>query len=126
MSTRGTRRAPLRKRERRPEPAARRRLCARQTGGDDLHGEDEKLAGELIGRAADGLTGAADYLRDHRTGDLLRDVQDFGRRNPAAFLGLSAAAGLLIARVGRTAVERQQPGSGFTGGRTSADFQREG
>lgn len=91
--------------------------------GDDLVGEDERLAGELIGRAAGGLHGAADYLRDHRTGDLLHDVQDFGRRNPAAFLGLSAAAGLLIARVGRTAAERQRPASS---GRTPEDVQREG
>lgn len=96
--------------------------------GDDLQSQDEKLAGELISRAAGGLSGAADYLRDHRTGDLLRDVQDFGRKNPAAFLGLSAAAGLLIARVGRTAVERQVPDNSTvtTGGRTSDDFYREG
>ncbi|MEQ8434113.1 MAG: hypothetical protein RIA71_07715 [Oceanicaulis sp.] len=96
--------------------------------GEDLQSQDEKLAGELISRAAGGLSGAADYLRDRRTGDLLHDVQDFGRKNPAAFLGLSAAAGLLIARVGRTAVERQAPDDSpvTTGGRTSDDFYREG
>ncbi|MGJ3230182.1 MAG: hypothetical protein ACFE0P_00110 [Oceanicaulis sp.] len=91
--------------------------------GEDLQSEDERLAGELISRAAGGLHGAADYLRDHRTGDLLQDLQTFGRNNPAAFLGLSAAAGLLIARVGRTAAERETANAG---GRTSEDFQREG
>ncbi|MFP4518871.1 MAG: hypothetical protein ACLFQ5_05395 [Oceanicaulis sp.] len=96
--------------------------------GEDLRSEDEKLAGALIGRAAKGLQGAADYLRERRTGDLIHDVQDFGRKNPAAFLGLSAAAGLLIARVGRTAVERQAPDNSAltTGGRTSDDVYREG
>jgi ElaB/YqjD/DUF883 family membrane-anchored ribosome-binding protein len=91
--------------------------------GDDLQNEDEQLAGALISRAAGGLSGAADYLRQRRTGDLLGDIQDFGRKNPAAFLGLSAAAGLLIARVGRTAAERE---AGSAGGRTSDHTYTEG
>lgn len=94
--------------------------------GDDLQNEDERLAGALISRAAGGLSGAADYLRERRSGDLLTDVQDFGRKNPAAFLGLSAAAGLLIARVGRTAAQREAGGAKTSGARTSDDFQREG
>lgn len=85
--------------------------------GTDLCGSDERFAGELISRAATGLTGAADYLRNHRTSDLMHDIQDFGRKNPAAFLGLTAAAGFILARVGRTAVERQDrhPESGDAG-----------
>lgn len=91
--------------------------------GEDLRGADEKFAGELISRAATGLTGAADFLRNHQTSDLMHEVQDFGRKNPAAFLGLTAAAGFLLARVGHTAMKREQPasGSGATNGHAPAD-----
>ncbi|XBQ16715.1 MAG: hypothetical protein ABL308_02300 [Oceanicaulis sp.] len=91
--------------------------------GSDLKDQDERLAGELIDRAAQGLGQAAGFLRERRTGDMLHDVQEFGRRNPAAFLGASAAVGLLISRVAKTAAERQQTGPT---GRTSDDLYREG
>lgn len=88
--------------------------------GEGLRGEDEKFAGELISRAATGLSSAADFLRNHRSSELMHEIQDFGRKNPAAFLGLTAAAGFLLARVGRTAVKRQNPSSGSNGSAASA------
>lgn len=75
--------------------------------GSDLRDDDEALAGALVERAARGLGEAAGFLRERRTGEMLADMSEFGRRHPALFLGASAAAGLLLARVARTAAERQ-------------------
>ncbi|MGF1552822.1 MAG: hypothetical protein ACFBWO_10010 [Paracoccaceae bacterium] len=57
------------------------------------------LSGRLLDTASRGLDDVADHLKTNDLGDLTRELQDFGRRNPAAFLGIAAIAGFALARV---------------------------
>jgi hypothetical protein len=54
--------------------------------------------GQYANTAADQIENISGYLRDADVGKMLRDVEDFGRREPALFLGGALAAGLLLAR----------------------------
>jgi uncharacterized protein YjbJ (UPF0337 family) len=55
--------------------------------------------GEYIRRAADQIDGVSDALRQRRLGEMLEDVQDFARRQPAAFLGMTVLAGFAVVRL---------------------------
>ncbi len=46
----------------------------------------------------------AHWLDNHEASDVLEEVKRFARRRPLAFLGLAAAAGVLVGRLGRGAV----------------------
>ena len=55
-------------------------------------------AGTYIRRAADGIDGASDALRDRNLTELLEGVQQFARRQPTAFLGITVLAGFAAVR----------------------------
>jgi hypothetical protein len=61
-------------------------------------GADSQEAGAVVAWAADGLERASSTLRDKDLGGLLREAEDFGRRQPVAFFFAAAAAGFLAAR----------------------------
>jgi len=67
----------------------------RQTG-ENLG--DGGIAGNLINRAADTLENFNRSLDGKDLDTVLRDVETFARRNPAAFLGAAAAIGFAAAR----------------------------
>jgi len=69
----------------------------RQTG-ETLTEHDQKLAGEYAQKAAVRVEHAADYLRERNVDEVVRDVQDFARREPALVLGGAFALGFLAAR----------------------------
>ncbi len=56
----------------------------------------------FAGKYTDSLAGQieqfAGYLDNKELGEMLGDVEDFARRNPAVFIGGAFAAGLLLAR----------------------------
>jgi hypothetical protein len=54
----------------------------------------------LLREASRGLTRFADTMRGRSMSELVGEVSDFGRRNPAAFLGAAALAGFALARFG--------------------------
>jgi hypothetical protein len=56
------------------------------------------LASDYIRRAARQIDGVSDSLRQRDVGELLSNVQDFARRQPTAFLGISALAGFAAVR----------------------------
>jgi plasmid stabilization system protein ParE len=53
----------------------------------------------VVQTAADRARSAADYLEGKQPGDLLGDLQSFGRRRPGAFLLGAAVAGFALGRV---------------------------
>jgi hypothetical protein len=54
-----------------------------------------------VRNAADALANLADRLKGQSLQATLRDVEDFGRRNPALFMGMAVAVGIGLGRLGR-------------------------
>jgi len=69
--------------------------------GDELSQSDQTPASRLVQQAADGLESLSRNLADKEPGDLLNAVRDFGRRNPAAFIGGAVLVGLALGRFAR-------------------------
>lgn len=69
--------------------------------GDELDQHDQTPASRLVRQAADGLENLSRNLADKDPGDLLNAVRDFGRRNPAAFIGGAVLVGLALGRFAR-------------------------
>jgi len=73
------------------------------------------LNGELpwmktaLNKTADGFEHLTSALNRGDVGQALGAVQDFARRQPALFMGLSVAAGFALARVGKTALDQVKP-----------------
>jgi len=61
---------------------------------------------ELAVRAAEQVDEASGYLRRREVRELVRDLEAFARRHPAAFVGGSLATGLLLARFFKSSGER--------------------
>jgi len=55
-------------------------------------------AANYIRQAAEQIDGASDALRQRHVGDLVEGVQDFARRQPTAFLGMTVLAGFAAVR----------------------------
>ncbi len=88
---------------------------AGQEFGDDSY---QAQAAEYL---ASNLTQAADMIRGKDLGELVDDVTEFARRNPALFLGGAALLGFAAARMMK-ASERADTGSSFE--RSSFDDSR--
>jgi|GEM_PF-305796 len=69
--------------------------------GDELASSDQSPASRLVQQAADGLESLSRNLADKEPGDLLNAVRDFGRKNPAAFIGGAVLVGLALGRFAR-------------------------
>ncbi len=67
--------------------------------------QDTPLLGEGLRRAADWLEQASGKLGEGDLNQVVENLNNFARRQPALFLGASLAAGFLIARLGKTALE---------------------
>jgi len=68
-----------------------------------LRGTGEKLKGvgplgDVAGRAADGMDRVSKFFDGKQIGDVVRDVEQFARREPAIFVGAAFAIGLLGGR----------------------------
>jgi hypothetical protein len=55
----------------------------------------------VVSRIADSGRQFADYLDHHGPEGVLREVQDFARRRPGAFLASALAAGFVVGRLGK-------------------------
>lgn len=80
--------------------------------GDELAGSDPSPASRLVQQAADGLERFSRSLVDKEPGDLLNAVRDFGRKNPAAFIGGAVLVGLAVGRFARASDARHASGLG--------------
>jgi uncharacterized protein YjbJ (UPF0337 family) len=87
---------------------------------EGFEGGETGWARDPLQRGAQGLETAAEYLNTATVKDLVRDVQGFAQRNPAAFLAVSVVAGFALARVGKTAAQRSSESSVGTSQNVSA------
>jgi ElaB/YqjD/DUF883 family membrane-anchored ribosome-binding protein len=70
--------------------------------GEQLRNDQPQLAG-LADTAAEQAEHAAQFLRQHDARDVLDEVQDFARRQPAVIVGAGLALGLLVGRATKSA-----------------------
>ena len=69
---------------------------------DEMRGDrQDSPAAAVVSRVADGGRQMADYLDRHGPEGVLREVQDFARRRPGAFLATALAAGFVVGRLGK-------------------------
>jgi len=69
---------------------------------DDMRAErTDTPASAAVARVADGGRQVADYLAQHGPDGVLREVQEFARRRPGAFLATALTAGFVVGRLGK-------------------------
>jgi vacuolar-type H+-ATPase subunit H len=69
---------------------------------DEMRGDrTDSPAATVVSRVADGGRQLADYLDRNGPEGVLREVQDFARRRPGAFLATALAAGFVVGRLGK-------------------------
>jgi hypothetical protein len=61
--------------------------------------QEHSLQRSLLGEASRGLAGLSRAMEGRSVGELVGNLAEFGRRNPAAFLGGAALAGFAVARL---------------------------
>ncbi|HEY8613013.1 MAG TPA: hypothetical protein VIL69_17215 [Roseomonas sp.] len=71
---------------------------------EDLEDSSPEIA-RHVRSAADSVEGISAALRDRSAGQLMQDVTDFARRQPAAFFGAAALAGFALARFAKSSAE---------------------
>ncbi|MBB4052746.1 ElaB/YqjD/DUF883 family membrane-anchored ribosome-binding protein [Devosia subaequoris] len=96
---------------------------------DELEG-DQATTARYARDLAKGLDRFGKEVEGRSVDELMSDAQDFGRRQPLAFLGAAALAGFVASRFAGASAQRKQTGSetavpgsaasGTTYGRTSA------
>jgi hypothetical protein len=95
--------------------------AARQTT-HQLREQQHGAIAEYVEMAADRLEKFSSSLNGKSVNDLMSDVQQFARRQPAVFVGAAFAAGLLAARF----LKSSSPGSGGSSGRFDYAASRRG
>ena len=83
--------------------------AVRQTT-QQLRSEQHETVAQYIDQAADQLERFSSRMRDKDVSEILRDVQQLARRQPALFIGGSFAVGLLAARFLRSSQENESYG----------------
>jgi vacuolar-type H+-ATPase subunit H len=69
---------------------------------DQMRAErQDSPAASVVSRVADGGRQVADYLADNGPEGVLREVQEFARRRPGAFLATALTAGFVVGRLGK-------------------------
>lgn len=85
---------------------------ALHSASDTLRDEGEGGLADLADRAARHVHRMGRYLEDENPSGMMDDLEDTGRSNPAAFLGIAFAAGVLGGRLLRAS----SPANGAAGG----------
>jgi len=98
----------------------------RQTG-EQLRQQNQSPIATYADKAAEQVEQFSHYLREKEPGQLIGDVENFARRQPAIFLGGAFVLGLIGARFLKSSQERQQeqmqrsqPGYGYQGNYASS------
>lgn len=79
---------------------------------DEMRGDrPDSPAAKVVSRVADGGRQLADYMDRNGPEGVLREVQDFARRRPGAFLATALAAGFVVGRLGKS-VAKADPNAG--------------
>lgn len=77
----------------------------RQTTNNLRQSDESSIAAQLTDRVAERLETVGRSVEGKDFDTLIRDAQDFGRRNPAAFLGIAAAIGFIAARFAKSSTQ---------------------
>ncbi|MDF1584890.1 hypothetical protein [Marinimicrococcus flavescens] len=78
---------------------------------EDLRGQEAWLA-DLVDVGARELGGIAESLKSRDMGSILSAVEQFGRRQPALFMGATVALGFALGRAANAATSRSAPETG--------------
>jgi hypothetical protein len=90
---------------------------------DELGGSDQATVARYARDIASGLKGMGKTIESSDVDDLMGMAQDFGRKQPVAFLGAAALAGFVASRFALASTHRREnkPGSASgMGGETSS------
>jgi hypothetical protein len=68
------------------------------SSSEQLRGQNQAGASRAIERAAEGVERFANYLQDTDVDDVVEQVHEFARRQPAAFIGGAFALGFIASR----------------------------
>jgi hypothetical protein len=79
-------------------------------------------AATYIHRAAEGLEQASTAISNRSVGDMVDYVEDFARRNPAAFFGSTILAGFVLSRFLKSSSERRAEMRGPDGTRPTQQY----
>jgi len=85
--------------------------------GEQLREEDHQNLAGYTEQLGEQVQGVADYLDKRDLRSMKRDIERFARRQPAAFVGLSLALGLVGARF----LKSSRPEGGHTAGTSAND-----
>lgn len=101
----------------------------RDTGGHLQ--QQEPLIGNCMRSASDVAESLSGYLREHEVDDMVRDVENFARRQPALVLGGALVLGFLAARFVKSSAPSANGGWGevpesYTGTSRHPDWMVEG
>jgi hypothetical protein len=91
--------------------------------GEQLRSQDQGGLTDYVVRAADKVEAASDYLQGRSLRDVISDVGDFARREPALFIGSAFTVGLLGGRFFKSA-RPATPATGSSVGQMGGDFPR--
>jgi hypothetical protein len=75
---------------------------------DELDGSDQATVARYARDLAAGLSGMGKTIEDRDVDDLMGLAQDFGRKQPAAFLGAAALAGFVASRFALASTHRRE------------------
>lgn len=92
---------------------------ALHAAGQSLREQNQQRLGRMGDDVAEQVDRMASYLRDNDMRGMLNDLEEFSRRNPAAFLGITFVGGLLAGRFLRSS--RPEGSSGQGTARASAE-----
>lgn len=88
----------------------------------ELHAENQGFIAQYVDEAADQLDRVATYLHNSDPSDfnnIIGDVEDFARREPALFLGGAMVAGLFLSRFLKSSTPQERTPSRSRSGSTS-------
>jgi hypothetical protein len=71
---------------------------ALRQSAETLRSDEHGLTARYVSEAADGLQRLSEAVRGRDVRDLIGEVEDFARRQPAVFLGGAVAAGFVLSR----------------------------
>jgi len=103
-------------------------LAARQISGvasainkvaDELDVSEQQMVGRYARDLASGLSGLGKTIEDRDVDDLMGMAQDFGRKQPVAFLGAAALAGFVASRFAMASTHRRENRTTSAGGNSS-------
>ncbi|CAD7051161.1 nutrient deprivation-induced protein [Pseudorhizobium endolithicum] len=93
---------------------------AMQKVGDELAQGDQPEVGRYAKQIGDSIQRLAGDIKGKEMGEIAAMAEDFGRRQPAAFLGIAALAGFAASRFLTASADRRQAGASPTDGVTRA------